>query len=160
MHIYLDPSNLNQAEGREPFYNKTPSKILYKISQVKMFTIVDCSRGYYYIEFDEASSFLTTLNIQFGRFRFIRVLFGLAVVRDAFQCKLDTIFDYLDFCTGIADDMKLLVKEADESNHDRQLTRLLQATKQQNFKLILDMLQFKTEQASSLAQPLHQMDTP
>ena len=39
-------------------------------------------------------------------------------------------------------------EEADDSNHDKHLTQLLQVTRQQNLKYNLDKLQFKTEQAS------------
>ena len=102
MHLHgpLQP----QAIARESFYYRTADEVFHKLSQVKMYPIVDLSMGYYHKELDEARSFLTTFNTPFSRFRFIRIPFGLSVA-DVFQCKLDAVFSNLDFCRGIADDM-------------------------------------------------------
>ena len=87
-----------------------------------MFTILDFSINYYFMKLDESSSFLTTFNIPFGRFRFTRMPFDLTVAGDAFQCGLDTILNNLDFCTGIAADMIILGEGADGSGHEKHLT--------------------------------------
>ena len=50
LHICLDPSNINLATVREPFYYKTPDAILQKLSQVKMFTTVDFSKTNHHTE--------------------------------------------------------------------------------------------------------------
>ena len=147
--IPLDPCDFNQATVREPFYFRTSDDIFHKLSQAKMFTIVYFSMGYHHIELDEASSFPTTLNTPFGRFRFTSTPLGLTVVGEAFQCKLDTISNNLDFCTGIADDVVMWDEETDGSDHDNHLANLLQTTRLCNLKLDLDKLQFKNKQASS-----------
>ena len=81
-----------------------------------MFTILDFSKGYYLIELDEASSFLIIFNRQFGRFRFTGMPFGLTVVGDAFQHKIEAVFSSLDFCTGIADDVIIRGEQPDGSD--------------------------------------------
>ena len=62
-----------------------------------MFTILDFSINYYFMKLDESSSFLTKFNTPFGRFRFTRMPSGFTVTRATFPCKLDTIFNNLDF---------------------------------------------------------------
>ena len=51
--------------------------------------------------------------------------FGLTAAEDVFEHKLDTIFNYLDFCTGIADDMIIWSEETDVSDCDKPLTTFL-----------------------------------
>ena len=77
--------------------------------------------------------------------------FGLNVAEDVFQSKLDTVYINLDFCTGIADNMIICGGKAVGSDHDKQLTRFLQITRQCNLRLNPDNLQFKTKQASFFA---------
>ena len=145
--ICLALSNLNQAIAREPFYHKTPD-IFHKLSQAKMFTIVDSSKGYYHIELVEASSLLTTFNIPFGRFRLTKTPFCLNVAGHALQHKMYTIFNNLDFCIRIADDTVIWGEEVDRSDCDKQLTKVMQVTRQNSLKLNLDKLQFKAKQTS------------
>ena len=100
------------------------------------------------MEHNEASSFFTTFNTPFGRFRFTRMPFGLTVAGYTFQCKLDAIFNSLDFYTGIADDMMIWGEDADGSDFDKHLTKFLSVTRQHNINLNLDKLQLVTKQAS------------
>ena len=50
----------------------------------------------------EESSYLTTFNTPYGKFRFTRMPFGLHVAGDAFQYKLDVVYSNLKGVTGIA----------------------------------------------------------
>ena len=54
---------------------------------------------------DEESSYLTTFNSPFGRFRFTRLPFGLCVSQDVFQQKMDFILEKCPGAVGIADDI-------------------------------------------------------
>ena len=104
------------------------------------------SKGYYFTEFNEASSSLTTLNNPFGGFRFTK--YHITWARGAFQYKVDTIFNIIDFCIGIADDMIIQGEETDRCDHDKHLTIFVQVTRQYNMKLNIDKVHFKTKQAS------------
>ena len=102
MDTYLDPSSLKWERNRKLFYYGISDDIFHKLPQARMFTIVDFSKGYYHIKHDKAVSFLTTFNTLLGRFRVTIIVFVLTEIGDTFQCKLDTIFNNLDFCMGIA----------------------------------------------------------
>ena len=111
-----------------------------------MFTIVDFNNGYYHIECDKAILFFTTFDLTSGIFMFTRMPFYLTMARDAFQQKLVTIFNNLDFCTTIADDMTMWGTEVIRSDHDKHLPNVLQVRRWHNTKLNLDKQQFKIKQ--------------
>ena len=64
--------------------------------------------------------------------------FGLTVVGDTFQHKLDKVFSNPDFFTGIADGMIIWREQPAGSYHDKHLTELLQVTRKHNLKLNID----------------------
>ena len=68
LRICLDPTNLNKAIIREPYHFKTPEDISHLLADATMLTVLDCKKGYWHQELDEASSYLTTFNTEFGRY--------------------------------------------------------------------------------------------
>ena len=65
---------------------------------------------------------------------------GTIVASDVFQHKLDSIYIGLPGITGIADDM--IVYGADEKEHDQNLIRFLDVTRNNGLRLNKDKLQF------------------
>ena len=68
LHICLDPTNLNKAVIRELYQFKMPEDIAHLIANSCIMMVCDCKKGYWHQELDEASSFLTTFNMELGRF--------------------------------------------------------------------------------------------
>ena len=68
LRICLDPTNLNKAIIREPYHFKTPEDISHLLADSTVMTVLDCKKGYWHQELDEASSYLTTFNTEFGRY--------------------------------------------------------------------------------------------
>ena len=66
--IGLDPMNLNEAVICEPYHFKTLEDIAHLIANSCIMMVCHCKKGYWHQELDEASSFLTTFNTEFGRF--------------------------------------------------------------------------------------------
>ena len=85
LRICLDPTNLNKAVICEPYCSKTPEDIAHLLTNAKVITATDCSKGFWHEELDEDSSYLTTFNTEFGCFRFTRMPFGVNVAGDVFQ---------------------------------------------------------------------------
>ena len=83
--ICLDPMNLNKAALHEPYHFKTPEDIAHLIANANNMMVCDCKKGYWHQELDEASSFLTMFNTEFGRFRYTVMPFGITVAGDIFQ---------------------------------------------------------------------------
>ena len=80
-------------------------EILPKLSGAKRFSILDARSGYWNIKLDHESSLCTTFNSPHGRYRFLRLPFGLNCAQDIFQRKVDETFGDLTGVTGIADDI-------------------------------------------------------
>ena len=68
VRICLDPTNLNKAIIREPYHFKTPEDISHLLADSTVMTVLDCKKDYCHQELEEASSYLTTFNIEFGRY--------------------------------------------------------------------------------------------
>lgn len=62
--------------------------------------MADAKRAYWQIPLDEASSYLTIYNTLFGRYRFIRLLFGLVISQDVLQKHLDSASEGLEGVTN------------------------------------------------------------
>ena len=121
--ICLDPMNLNTAVICELYHFKTLEDITHLIANSCIMTVCNCKNGYWYQELDEASSFLTTFNTEFGRFWYIVMPFGITVAGDVFQWKLDQCFNHLKNIIIIADG--IMVVRKNQKEHDLALTTLL-----------------------------------
>ena len=97
VRLCLDPKDLNKAIKREHYYTRTIDEILPQLHGKRYFSVVDTKKGYGHVELDKASSLLTAFNTPpFGRFRFLRMPFGLWMSQDVFQPKLDECYAGLD----------------------------------------------------------------
>ena len=72
----LEPRNLNRALKIEQFPLPTIEEIATRLSKSKVFTVLNCSRGFYQIPSDKKSSKLTTFNTPFGRYYYKRLPFA------------------------------------------------------------------------------------
>jgi len=100
LKICLDPKDLNKAISREHHVIPTLEEILPKLSGAKYFSIVDAKCGYWNVVLDQESSYITTFNLPFGRYRFLLVPFGptpafsVMCIGDIFQPS----FNHLSTC--------------------------------------------------------------
>ena len=118
LHICLDPTNLNKAIIRELYHFKTPEDISHLLANSTVMTVLDCKKGYWHQELDEASSYLTIFNMEFGRYRYTVMLFGATIVGDVFQRKLDQYFGHLQNVIVIADDIMVIGKQPNHRDHN------------------------------------------
>ena len=68
--ICIDPKDLNNATHREHYQLPTQKEITSRLAGAKCFSELDAKSGYWQMPLDEESSYLTTLNTPFGRYRF------------------------------------------------------------------------------------------
>ena len=146
LRICLDPTNLNKAIIREPYHFKTPEDISHLLAEATMLTVLDCRKGYWHQELDEVSSYLTTFNTEFGRYRYIVMPFGTTVAGDVFQRKLDQCFGHLQNVIVIADDIMVVGKQPNHKDHNLALTKLLNTARECNVCLNYNKLQYKQKE--------------
>ena len=113
LHACLDPMNLNKAVICEPYHFKTPEDIAHLIANSCIMRVCDYKKGYWHQELDEASSFLTTFNTEFGRFQYMVMPFGITITGDVFHGKLDQCFSHLKNIIIIADDIMAVRKNSE-----------------------------------------------
>ena len=175
MHICLDPTPLNKAVIREPYHYRSPDDIYHHLCNAKYLTVIDFKKCYWQCLLDEESSYLTTFNTPYGRFRFVRLPFGVNVSGDAVQRKTYEIYNPLPNVIGIADDIIIWGDKEDGSDHNVALACFLQVTCENGLHINFDKIQYKTTEvtlfgktyttkghkpASDKVQAITQMPTP
>ena len=78
LRICIDPKFLNNAIKRPHYMMPTIDQILPKLNNAKIFTILDAKNGFWQVELDKESANLTTFTTPFGRYRWLRLPFGIA----------------------------------------------------------------------------------
>ena len=132
LRICLDPKALNNAIRRPHYPMRTFEEVTAQLANAKYFTVLDATSGYWSVQLDEHSSYYTTFNTPFGRWRFKRLAFGLNCSQDIFQQKLDQAFEGLPGVTGIVDDLVIWGRTKDE--HDQNLRQVLNRARQKGIK--------------------------
>ena len=139
LRICLDPRDLNQAIQREHYPLPTIEEIATRLHGAKVFTVLDVRNGFWHIPLDEPSSFLTTFNTPFGRFRWKRMPFGISSAPEVFQRRMHEVAEGLNGVEVVADDCVAVgfgdtVEEA-TIDHDQNLQAFLQRCEKRNLKL-------------------------
>ena len=104
VRLCLDPQELNKVLLREHYIMKTIDDILHDLRQSKVFTKADLSYGCWHIKLDEYYSELTTFQTCFGRYKWLRLPFGLCVSTEIFQKRLSNLISDLEGDIYIADE--------------------------------------------------------
>ena len=136
VRICIDPAKLNEAIIRPVHRGQTVSDILANLAGAKYFSLLDARSGFWNLKLDDKSSRLTTFACMFGRYRYLRLPFGLSCSSDLFQKKVDETFvDLRSNVMGIADDILVVGFSEDRSDHDLFLECTLQRCQDVNLKL-------------------------
>ena len=141
--VSLDPKDLNEVIKRT--YHKTPlsKEISPKFTGAKYFSKMDAQYGYRGIDLDKESSLMTTFSSPFGRYKFLRLLFGLKVRQDIFQQKMNQILEECQGALGISDDVSVYGKTEEE--HDENLRTLMEDSRRKRLAFSRDQCHMKKE---------------
>jgi hypothetical protein len=98
VRICLDPSELNKAIQRQHFAVPTIEQLFSKLGKARYFCSLDAASGFYQIPLSEAASYLCTMATPKGRYRFLRLPFGL---KSAPEIYLQTMSDLFGDLPGV-----------------------------------------------------------
>ena len=73
VRICIDPRDLNRAILREHYQLPTIDEVASWLTDARKFTLCDAKDGFHQILLDDSSSYLTTFNSPFGRYRWTRM---------------------------------------------------------------------------------------
>lgn len=139
IRICLDPIPLNKALKRPNLQFVTLDEILPELGQAKIFSTVDARKGFWHVVLDETSSKLTSFWTPFGRYRWLRLPFGISSAPEIFQSKLQEIIQGLRGVECLADDLLIYGRGAtvEEAlrDHNANLEMLLVRLQQNHVKL-------------------------
>ncbi|XP_055598551.1 uncharacterized protein K02A2.6-like [Uranotaenia lowii] len=139
IRICLDPVVLNKALKRPNLQFVTLDEILPELGKARVFSTVDAKKGFWHVVLDEPSSKLTTFWTPFGRYRWIRLPFGVAPAPEIFQLKLQEVIQGLKGVECIADDLLVYgvgdTLEEALKNHNECLKELLCRLEEHHVKL-------------------------
>ena len=116
----------------------TTKEPLPELSKAKVFSVADASNGFWPVKLDEPSSYLTTFWTPFGRYRWLRMPFGIATAPQEFQHRQHELLEGLQGIYQIADDILITgqgeTHEEAVQDHDRNLIALLERAREVNLK--------------------------
>ena len=124
LRICLDPKDLNKAIIHENHKAPTLEEIAHVLMGATKFSKVDGNKAFFGMHLMEEASLLTTFNTHLGRYRFLRVPFGLKMSQDIFQMRMDDIVAQCPSVLAIHNDMVIYRKN--DRDHDANIINLSQ----------------------------------
>ena len=91
LRICLDPKDLNANLKREHYQLPTFEEISMRLAGAKVFTKLDANQGYWQIPLEYESFLLTTVNTPFGRYRFLRMPYGIHFTQEVSHKRIQQI---------------------------------------------------------------------
>jgi RNase H-like domain found in reverse transcriptase/Reverse transcriptase (RNA-dependent DNA polymerase) len=139
LRLCIDPCHLNKALKRINYQMPTIDEILPELAKARVFTTLDAKKGFWQLELDKPSSNLTTFWGPSGRYRWLRVPFGISPAPELFQQRLHSIVHDLKGVEVIADDILIYGSGNDDGqalkDHNMNLEQLLKRLRDVNLKL-------------------------
>lgn len=152
VRLCIDPKPLNEALHRNHYPLPTIDDVLPLLSKARVFTVLDAKNGFWHIQLDEPSSYATTFGTPWGRYRWLRMPFGLSPAPEEFQRRIDIALEGLPGQKAIADDILVFGSgDTDEEafrDHDRHLKEVFTRCQQKGIKLNADKMQFRQKQVT------------
>ena len=139
LRICLDPKDLNRAIQRENYQLPTVEDIATRLHGAKVFTVMDVRNGFWHVSLDEDSSYLTTFQTPFGRYRWKRMPFGISSAPEVFQRKMHELIEGLAGVEVVADDFIAVgygnTFEKATRDHDKTLLEFLKRCEAKHVRL-------------------------
>ena len=158
LRVCIDPKELNQAMKRPHYPMPVLDDILPKLADAKLFTVLDLKEGFWHVNLSEKSSYHTTFWTPFGRYRWLRVPFGISSAPEELQRSQHEAIEGLQGTESLIDDILVYGKgqTIDEAiaDHDRNLKALLDRARQMGLKLNKDKLKLRQSEVKYMGQIL------
>ncbi|GFO39028.1 Gag-Pol protein [Plakobranchus ocellatus] len=133
LRICIDPKFFNKALLREHYTMPLLDDVLHELSESRVFTKVNLRNGFWHVLLDTESSLLTTFQTCYGRYRWLRLPFGLSVSSEIFQRKILELFGAFPGVVAIHDDV--IIHGRNRQDHDLNLQRFLSACEKYGVRL-------------------------
>ena len=131
-------SRLNRFVKCERYQSATPAQAVADISaeNAKIFTKLDALKRYHQCPLDEVNQLLTTFITPFGRFKYLRAPYGISLISEHYNRRMDEAFAGLTGYRRIVDDV--VIYDSDPSQHLDHVRQFLQRCAEQQITLNAD----------------------
>lgn len=150
LRVCIDPKHLNQHIKRSHYPLHTIDDLLPELSNAKIYSVVDAKNGFWHVQLDEESSYLTTVNTPFGRYRWLRMPFDITSAPEEYQRRQDQAVEGIPGVKSIIDDILIYgegkTEEEAIKDHDRKFRLLMERCRERNIKLNKDKLKLKMKE--------------
>ena len=140
LRICIDPTNLNQSVKRQHFAVPSAEELFGRLSKAKYYAVLDATSGFYQIPLTTESSYLCTMATPFGRFRYLRLPFGIKSAPEVYQCTMQELFGDLSGVEIYFDDF--MVWGETKQQLEERLEAVFRRCEEVNLKLNLSKCQF------------------
>ncbi|XP_028165312.1 uncharacterized protein K02A2.6-like [Ostrinia furnacalis] len=143
LRVCLDPRNLNKAIKRTHYPIPSVDMVRAKVAGAKFYSTLDASSGFWMCKLSDKSSYLTTFNTPFGRYRFKRLPFGVNCAPEYFHRVMTEIFGDIPGVAVYSDD--ILVSGKTKMEHNDRLNMVFNRAKEFNVKFNKEKCTFAKE---------------
>ncbi len=140
VRICLDPLDLNKAVQRQHYPVPTAQELFARIGKAKYFSTLDATSGFLQVPLTEDSSYVTTFATPFGRYRYLRLPFGICSAPEVYQQLMEELFGDLEGVEIYFDDF-FVWGETLEQHNDR-LKAVFERCRKVNLRLNLSKSRF------------------
>lgn len=152
LRLCLDPTVLNRSIKREHYHIPVADDVIANLSGKKFFSILDMKDGFHQVRLDESCTDLCAFNTPFGRYKYLRLPFGLSSSPEVFQRMNNEIFGDIVGVQVIFDD--LIVAGDTQKSHDQVLKLVLERARSANVKFNSNKFQHGVKEVKFMGQQI------
>ncbi|KAL1279192.1 hypothetical protein QQF64_025865 [Cirrhinus molitorella] len=145
IRLCINPKDLNTAIKRPHHPMRSVEEVASQMSGATVFSVLDAKNSFWQIRLDRKSSMMTTFSTPFGRYRFLRMPFGINSASEVFQRSMEQLFSGYP-CAIIVDD--IIIGGRDAAEHDINLKKVLNRAREVKLKLNSAKCKFRLDQVS------------
>nr|XP_037288681.1 uncharacterized protein K02A2.6-like [Rhipicephalus microplus] len=148
LRICMDPRAVNRSIKREHYPIPSREDIESELAGAQYFSRLDANAGFHQIPLDEATSRICTFATPFGRYRFLRLPFGISSASEVFQKTLTEMFEGLPGVRVYVDDV--LIWGDSKEEHDERVMAVLRRAQEEGLTFNPAKCVFGTTQVAFL----------
>ena len=133
LRVCLDPRHLNKAIKREHFKLPTRDEVTSQFANAKMFSKLDASNGFWQMKLEDGSTNFCTFNTPFGRYKYLRLPFGISSAPEIYHRTINSLFSHLEGVDTSMDD--IIVYGSTPQEHDERLEATMNVVREVGLKL-------------------------
>ena len=105
LRVCMDPRHLNQFLLRAVYPMPEIETIFPKLLGATRFSKLDMTQGFWHIQLDEPTSYLCTFSTPYGRYRYLRMPFGISPAPEIFHRMVGDVIRNMTGVTHFVDDI-------------------------------------------------------